>query len=90
LHPGRTPASYPTPAAEVLAYPHMTASREPAWRRIEPADGTLYCEGPPTGSSQGVTSCDGGPDLFRGRRARWLRGSRPLCGTCKKAMEAKA
>lgn len=65
-------------------------SREPAWRRIEPGEGVFYCQGPPIGRNQGMTSCDGGPDLFRGRRARWMRGYRPLCGTCKKVVEASS
>lgn len=55
-------------------------------RPLTARDGPWFCEGPDF--NRRVTGCDGGADLFRGRRARWLvHSSHPLCGTCKKRWE---
>ena len=63
----------------------MKARLEP----ILPGSGALRCEGPPPeGSRDTITNCGGGPNIFQGRRARWLLdGRRPLCGTCKREVE---
>jgi len=53
--------------------------------RILPSEGTFYCDGPDNRGWKRVTSCDGGRDLLRGRRAVYWRAlpyGLALCGRC--------